>query len=102
MNLDRRSPERASLTRREATRTPAWKRVYWKLDGDSEMRRALLVSASERGLAILANTGETPELGDCIRLGSRTRQWRRKAHVVRVEPVSVTTTRVAAEFSETD
>ncbi len=99
MILDRRRRDRAGLTRRAAERMACWKRILWRIDGDERSRDGLLVSASERGLAMLTDRPDSPPVGVHISLGPRSRPWARTARIIRVEPVSTTTNRVAAEFT---
>ena len=99
MMLDRRRRDRAGLTRRTTERTACWKRICWRIDGDERSRAGLLVSASESGLAMLTDQPDSPQVGAHISLGPRSRPWARSARIIRVEPVSTTTSRVAAEFT---
>lgn len=100
MILDRRSPERAALTRRAAERTPQWKRINWWADSAEDRFGGLLVSASESGLAILVDPEDAPSIGQTIRIRRGSRAWSRAARVVRVNPITATSVHVGAEFAE--
>lgn len=98
MILDRRNQNRAGLTRRRGARTPTWKRITWRQQGQRKGKRGLLVNLSETGLALLTELDEAPPVGTRIRVGSNGQTWPREASVVRVDCLSTTTRRVAAEF----
>jgi hypothetical protein len=70
---------------------------WWVEDAD-EARQGVLVSASESGLALLMDRDHAPSVGHHIRLGRRSQPGPRRAQVVRVDYLTGTTTRVAAEF----
>jgi hypothetical protein len=90
----------AAGERRASERIPYWTPVSWRLEDQPALRRAVLVSASQRGLSLLTDPRDTPPVGRRIRLGSPSDPWPRVARVIRVDRVAGTTSRVAAEFEE--
>lgn len=96
MNVENRT--RPAAGRRASERVPYWTPVRWRFEGQAEFRRAVLVSASQRGLSLMTDPHDAPGVGRRIRLGSEPGAWPRVARVTGVERIAGATSRVAAEF----